>query len=204
MLAVDRPGYGYSGLGKPETSMELQAKLIRPLLDSLHKLNHPVVVVGVSYGTSIACRLTIDYPELIDGLVLVAPSLAPGEEKIYAIAYPVQFSYLQWAIPRMLLSANAEKLSHRSELNKMLPHWSNIKVPVTYLQGANDKLIYPSNAKFARSHLTNAACLDIEMIPKRGHLIMFSEIKRIKHAIIGMIELSTAYYATRSKTSERP
>ena len=193
MLAVDRPGYGYSGLGQPETSIELQAKMIKPLLDSLHQGRHPLIVVGVSYGTSIACRLAMDYPQLIDGLVLVAPSLAPGEEKIYAIAYPIQFSFLQWAVPRMLLSANAEKLSHKEELTKMLPNWYKIKIPVIYLQGADDELIYPTNAEFARKKLINAACLDIEMIPNRGHLIMFSETKKIKHAIVEMTTFCRSY-----------
>ena len=197
MLAVDRPGYGYSGLGIPETSMQQQAKMIRPLLDSLHQLRHPLIVVGVSYGTSVACRLAMDYPELVDGLVLVAPSLAPGEEKIYNIAYPIQFPFLQWAIPKMLLSANAEKLSHKRELEKMLPKWQNINIPVIYLQGKNDGLIYPTNADFARRRLVNANCLTIEMIPERGHLIMFSEIKRIKQSIIDMILLAKKFSEAR-------
>jgi pimeloyl-ACP methyl ester carboxylesterase len=201
MLAVDRPGYGYSGFGRPETSIEKQARMIRPLLDSLHQIHHPVIVVGVSYGTSVACRLTIDYPDLVDGLVLLAPSLAPGEEKTYAVAYPIQFPFLQWAVPRMLLSANAEKLSHRKELEKMQPYWSQIKVPVSYLQGADDKLIYPANAIFARKKLINAACLDIQMLPNRGHLIILSEIKKINHIIIDMTRIAGLYYKSKKKNS---
>lgn len=197
MLAVDRPGYGYSGFGKPETSMEMQARMIRPLLDSLHARRHPLILVGVSYGTSIACRLAMDYPELVDGMVLVAPSLAPGEEKIYKIAYPIELPAFKWAIPRMLISANAEKLSHKKELTKMLPGWRGITIPVIYVQGANDGLIYPSNAAFARRELVNASCLTIEMIPGRGHLIMFSEIKKIKEAIVDMTILATQFASSR-------
>ena len=198
MLAVDRPGYGYSGFGKPETSMQMQAKMIRPLLDSLHKRRHPLILVGVSYGTSIACRLAMDYPELVDGLVLVAPSLAPGEEKIYKIAYPIELPAFKWAIPRMLISANAEKLSHKKELTKMLPGWKQLTIPVIYLQGENDKLIYPGNAQFARKELVNASCLTIQMIPNRGHLIMFSEIKKIKEAIVDMTILATQFASART------
>ena len=193
MLAVDRPGYGYSGFGKPETSMELQAKMIRPILDSLHREKHPLIIVGVSYGTSIACRLAMDFPQLVDGLVLIAPSLAPGEEKIYKIAYPIEIPFFKWAIPRMFISANAEKLSHKKELEKMLPRWSEITVSVMYMQGENDGLLYPSNATFAKKKLVNASYLSIEMIPNRGHLIMYSERKRIKQRIIDMMELSTQY-----------
>lgn len=190
MFAVDRAGYGFSGLGKPEPSLEKQVQMIVPVLDSLNKTHHPVVIVGASYGTSIACRLAMDYPQLVDGLVLIAPSLAPGEEKVYWFTPMIETPLLNWAVPRMLQSANTEKIHHKEELTKMLPLWSNIKVPVIYLQGSKDELIYTTNAAFAKSHLTQVPYLDIEMIPGRGHLIAFSEKKQIKEAILKMIDLA--------------
>jgi hypothetical protein len=72
----------------------------------------------------------------------------------------------------------------------MLPYWGNIKVPVLYLQGANDALIYTTNAKFAQNHLTNVPYLNIEMIPGRGHLIAFSEKDKIEGAIVKMLDLA--------------
>ena len=103
----------------------------------------------------------------------------------------------------MLVSANAEKLSHRQELEKMLPYWKNIKVPVIYLQGKEDGLIYPTNAVFARQKLVNASCLDIYMIPGRGHLIAFLEIKRITKAILEMIQLSKRYYLVKQASDKQ-
>ena len=67
-IAVDRPGYGYSGFGDPEPSVKKQAAMFRPLLDSLHKAVHPVIIVGSSYGAPIACRIAMDHPDLVDGL----------------------------------------------------------------------------------------------------------------------------------------
>jgi pimeloyl-ACP methyl ester carboxylesterase len=197
MLSVDRPGYGYSGLGAPVTSIEMQAKMIRPLLDSLQKVHHPLIIVAASYGTTVACRIAMDYPHLVDGMVLIAPSLAPGEEKIFPVAYLAENPLVKWAVPKMLVSANAEKLSHQQELQKMLPYWKNITSPVIYLQGSDDGLIYPSNAVFARKKLVNAACLDIYMIPGRGHLIAFLEFKRINKAIQEMLQLSKDYALSR-------
>lgn len=78
VLAVDRPGYGYSGFGDPEPSIQKQAAAIRPLLDSIEHAHHPIIVVGGSYGSSVACRLAMDYPQLVDGLVLTGPSLGRG------------------------------------------------------------------------------------------------------------------------------
>ena len=70
----------------------------------------------------------------------------------------------------------------------MLPLWQRIHVPVAYLQGANDELIYTSNAGFARTHMTNVPSLDIQMIPGRGHLIAFAEKARIRKAILDVLE----------------
>src|SRR5215217_4225709 len=43
MYAVDRPGYGYSGFGEPEPSIQKQAMMIRPILDSLNQVTRPVI-----------------------------------------------------------------------------------------------------------------------------------------------------------------
>src|ERR1700743_955584 len=48
MYAVDRPGYGYSGLADPLPDIAAQAGILKLILDSLHKVNRPVVLVGVS------------------------------------------------------------------------------------------------------------------------------------------------------------
>src|ERR1044071_1791737 len=37
MYAVDRPGYGYSGVGLPEPSIQKQVEMIRPVIDSLNQ-----------------------------------------------------------------------------------------------------------------------------------------------------------------------
>lgn len=188
LYAVDRPGYGYSGLGDPLPDMNTQAAILKLVLDSLHKAPHPIILVGVSYGAPIACRLAMDYPDLVDGLVLIAPPLGPGRERIFWFTYLVENPLIHWVVPPMLKSANREKVHHREELTKMLPLWPRIHAPVMYLQGADDSLVSTANASFAKTHLVNAASLDIQMIPGRGHLIAFSEKARITKAILDMLD----------------
>ena len=71
----------------------------------------------------------------------------------------------------------------------MLPYWKNIHVPVMYIQGADDKLVFTSNAAFARQQLVNVPSLDIEFIPGKGHVIAFSEKKLIEKKILRMLEM---------------
>lgn len=189
MYAVDRPGYGYSGLGNPEPSIQKQAAMIQPILTELNKIKRPVIIVASSYGTSVACRLVMDNPGLVDGLVLVAPSLAPGQEKTYWFTPIIENPFIRWFIPRMFRSANTEKIHHKNELMAMMPYWGNIHIPVMYMQGAKDQLVYTSNADFAKKQLVNASYLDIKLFPGRPHFIPFSERPTIRKKILLMLEL---------------
>ncbi len=191
IYAVDRPGYGYSGLGYPEPSIEKQAAMIRPLLDSLHHAHHPVIIVGSSYGASVACRIAMDYPGLVDGLVLTGPAIGPGRETYFGITPVIEHWSLRWFIPRIFRSANSEKYYHKKELEKMLPYWKNIKVPVYYLQGVDDDIVDTSNAGFAREQLVNVPSLEIKFLPGRKHLLARYEWKSIREAILWVYKKAT-------------
>jgi len=184
ILAVDRPGYGYSGFGDPEPSIQKQSEMIRSLLDSVYKVKHPVIVVGGSFGAPIACRLAMDHPEIVDGLVITGPAIGPGREKVFWFAHIIEHPAIRWMIPRMFKSANTEKLHHKEELEKMLPYWKNIRVPVMYLQGAKDHLIDTSNASFARQELVNTPYLNIYFFPNRHHYLAQYEWPTIRNRIM--------------------
>ena len=184
VMAVDRPGYGYSGFGNPEPSIQKQSEMLRSVLDSVHKARHPIIVVGGSFGAPIACRLAMDHPELVDGLVLTGPAIGPGREKVFWFARIIENPAIRWFIPRMFKSANTEKLHHKEELEKMLPYWKNIRVPVMYLQGAKDNLIDTTNASFAREHLVNAPYLDVYFFPNRHHYLAQYEWPTIRERIM--------------------
>ena len=188
IYAVDRPGYGYSGFGDPEPSIQKQSEMVRDLIDSLHHAKHPVIIVGSSYGAAIACRLAMDHPDLVDGLVVTGPAIGPGLEKYFWFTYLIESPFIRWFIPRMFRSANTEKVHHRKELEEMLPYWKNIHVPLAYLQGENDELVDTSNAGFARKHLVNAPYLDIQFVKGRGHRLAQFEWPRFKEAILKVYE----------------
>ncbi len=184
VFTVDRPGYGYSDFGDAEPSIEKQAALIRPILDSLHKARRPIIVAGGSFGAPIACRLAMDYPHLVDGLVLTGPAIGPGREIMLGITPYIEHWSLRWMIPRIFKVANTEKIHHKKELEKMLPLWNKIKVPVAYLQGENDNIVDTSNAGFAREYLINTPSLSIQFIKNREHRLAQFEWPLIREAIM--------------------
>jgi pimeloyl-ACP methyl ester carboxylesterase len=182
LLAVDRPGYGKSGFGHAERDLRKQAELIRPIL-AAHRSAKRLVLVGHSYGGPLIARLAMDYPDLVDGLVFLAPSIDPAQEKTKWFQYPAEWWAINWLIPRSLLVCNREIRHLQGDLTAALPLWQHIRQPVTYIQGEKDSLVPIQNADFAQKMLTNAP---VEMIrlPGVDHFIPWSHREVVKAAIL--------------------
>lgn len=175
LLAFDRPGYGYSGLGKPLISVKKQAKILSEIIAQKRKEHSSVILHGSSYGGTVAARIAMDYPDLIDGLLLQSASVAPGQEKTYWISYPTSHWSLKWLIPRSLRVANAEKLSHKNELEAMRPFWERIVSPTIIMHGLKDRLIYPKNAFYAQEQLVNVETLELQLFEENGHDLLWTQ-----------------------------
>ncbi|WP_084420855.1 alpha/beta fold hydrolase [Henriciella litoralis] len=72
VLMADRPGHGYSGRPPHSEELGVQAAQMAGALKVLAP-GEKAVVVGHSFGGAVALRLALDYPELVKGLVLLAP-----------------------------------------------------------------------------------------------------------------------------------
>lgn len=190
LLAVDRPGYGYSGYGRPEISVRKQAAAIAPILAKKRKKHSSIILHGSSYGGTVAARLAMDFPDLVDGLLLQSASVAPEKEKTYWISYPTSHWLLAWLTPGALRVANAEKLSHADQLRAMVGYWGNITSSVIIAHGSADGLIYPDNACYAESRLTNAAFLETNMFRGRGHDLLWTRTDFLKRSLLKLIQIT--------------
>lgn len=190
MLAPDRPGYGYSEYGNPETSVSKQAALISYILRKKRHLHQQIILHGSSYGGTLAARIAMDYPDLVDGIILQSASTAPGEEKTYSITHPTSKPPLSWLVPSSIQMANYEKLSHKEELEKMLPHWGNIIAPTIILHGTKDGLIYPSNATFSKERLVNSPFVELIWAEGKGHNLTWTKRELLLETISRMVEIT--------------
>lgn len=75
MLFLDRPGHGWSGRSKGHDEQYEQAALIAGLMDRLGV--GPAIVVGHSFGGSIAAAFALAYPEKTKGLVFLSAATHP-------------------------------------------------------------------------------------------------------------------------------
>jgi pimeloyl-ACP methyl ester carboxylesterase len=185
IVSIDRPGYGYSDFGQSVVSIEEQAALIKPVLEKYK--DQPKILVGSSYGGPIIARIAADYPELVDALVFVSASVAPGEEKVYKISYPANKKVFRWMVPKMLRVANDEKLAHRQELMKLEPLLSKISIPATIIHGTADKLIYPNNAYYLQQKLMHLNP-DFYLLDGQNHYVIWETPQIVRDAIMKYLE----------------
>jgi pimeloyl-ACP methyl ester carboxylesterase len=185
MVAVDRIGFGNSDFGNAEKSLMVQADLLKPIVAKFKKSGKKIILIGHSLGGPLIARMAMDYPELIDNLIIVAGSIAPDlepNEKWFRI--PMNFMPISILIPASFRASNHEILYLKPELKKMLPLWKNIRQPVIVIQGGKDMLVNPKNADFAEKMLINAKSLKVVRIDTMNHFVPWSHPQLIKKAIL--------------------
>jgi pimeloyl-ACP methyl ester carboxylesterase len=186
LISTDRPGFGYSNFGRAEPSLLKQAEALKPILEK-YRGNRPNVLVGHSLGGPLIARMAIEYPELVDGLIIVAgsidPELEPNETWFRA---PLATPFLSWILPRALRASNEEIYQLKPELEEMLPMWKKITCPVIVIQGTKDELVPYENVDFAKKMIVNAP---VEFVIREGmnHFVPWSNPELIREAVLKMV-----------------
>lgn len=72
VLMMDRPGHGHSERLSDAQKLAVQAEQAAGVLRALAP-GEKAIVVGHSFGGAVSLRLALDHPDLVDGLVLLAP-----------------------------------------------------------------------------------------------------------------------------------
>lgn len=72
VLMMDRPGHGHSERPRGAEALAVQAQQAAGVLKALAP-GEPAIIVGHSFGGAVSLRLALDHPELVAGLVLLAP-----------------------------------------------------------------------------------------------------------------------------------
>lgn len=200
LLAVDRPGYGGSGLGRALISVKKQARYVADVIRNRRLGDgQPVILHGSSYGGTVSARIAMDYPDLIDGLLLQSASTAPREEYTYWITHPTSRWPLNRLIPPALRTANNEKLNHQEQLEDMIEGWDRIDASTVVLHGTDDWLIYPPNAYYSCDMLTNAEPLVHHMVENGEHDLIYRTPKLLKRYLHKLLDDVAETYSEETR-----
>jgi len=181
LISVDRPGYGYSDFGRPQTSLQKQAELLSVLF-KYDKSNKPAILLGHSLGGPVAARMAMDFPDKVGGLILIAPSIDPNLEPYEWYRFPLNLPIIRWILPVSFDMTNREIYHLKDELIEMLPLWNKITSPTIVIQGGKDNLVAPGNADFAREMIKNAS-VEVMFESEVDHFIPWSNPQMVVTAI---------------------
>lgn len=189
MIALDRPGFGYTeGFGKPEPSMQRQVLAVKALVDTFAP-NQKVFLAGHSLGAPVVARFAMDFPEQTAGLILLGGSIDPAQEEHPWWQKAVDKAPLKWVTPKALWTSNAEIIPLEKELELMLSGWQQIRCPVLLIHARNDRLVPYANVDFAHRMLVNCPDLRDRTFEKGDHFVLWSQPDTVKKLILEMRQL---------------
>lgn len=196
VMVIDRPGWGESvlGGGTAIASFAQQAEIISLLLKKLRadSRGQPVILMGHSLGGSIIPQVAMDYPELVDGLLLFAGTVAPE------LSTPRWFNYLgniplvNYLIGNDMYRANLEVFALKDNTAAMASRWQELKAEVIAVQGTEDELVYPANSDYIEANF-NPETTTVIRLEGVGHLFpmtMRTEVVEWAVTLLGSIESS--------------
>lgn len=185
LIAVDRIGFGGSNDNRHEPSLMKQSSTIKAAVENaiptLRKKK--IILVGHSYGGPVALRYNVDYPESTKATLVLAPSIDPKLETVKWYNHLANIWPIRHIIPTPVHHSNQEIIPLKAELEIMKPNLKEVKTPMTVIQGMDDTLVPPGNAKFAKAELKNAQ-IKIDLIPKRGHFVPWQEYELVKKRLL--------------------
>lgn len=108
VIVFDRPGFGHSARPRgPAWSADAQAKLIHKALERIGASK--AVVLGHSWGASVALALALRYPQSVSGLVLASGYYYPSARVDFALmsgpAIPVLGDVLRYTLAPLISRA---------------------------------------------------------------------------------------------------
>lgn len=187
LLSVDRLGYGYSNYGRSEPSLAEQAASIRTVLEAYQPCK--AILVGHSYGGPIVAKAALDYPDLVEALVMLSPVNDPESEKVFWFAHLARWEATRWLLSGAWRVSGDEKFGHEEELRKMEDQWPRMRVPVVHIHGQLDSIAPPANIEFSRKNIPEAL-LEIIVLPWSGHFIPWTNYRLIRQKLVELLPRS--------------
>ena len=199
-VAVDLPGFGASAAPARAGGARAYAELVVPSLETL--VEGPVVLVGHSFGGTVATVIAANRPDLVRALVLVG---APVLRRATGSRSPLGYRLVRWARRRGLTSeARLERARQRygstdykrasgvmrdvlvASVNESYEdELARISVPVTFLWGEGDIEVPVDVAVRAAERVGSDARL--EVLAGVGHLVPTEAPGALAQAVEGAL-----------------
>jgi len=169
LIAIDRPGYGYSNFGDEMVSIDQQAQLMSNLINVYNLKN--IIAVGSSYGGPLAARLAI-LNKKVKAVIMISPAIDPEVEKKIWGSRLTQWWTTRWLVPTGYRVAGDEKTVHARELALLKNDWKTLDIPVVHIHGDIDDIVPYENIAFSQANFKD---ITIITTPNTGHEIAWAK-----------------------------
>ena len=182
IIAIDRPGFGYSNFGQAE-NLSVQANRIDNFVKKIDN-KKPIVLIGHSMGGPVIVKLATLKPKLYSNLVILAGSIDPEAENPEIWRSIIKTKPIRYLIPGALRPANDELWWLKQDLVDMKPNLKNITANVVVIHGTKDQLVPFSNVAFMKRTFINAKSMEIIPIENANHFIPWENFETIRNVLL--------------------
>jgi pimeloyl-ACP methyl ester carboxylesterase len=184
IVAVDRPGFGYSSFGKAMHLQE-QSNMILPVLEKL-KTDKPMFLVGHSMGGPVAVKLAADNPTLFKTIVIVAGAIDVSQEKKETWRKIMNVRPMYWCLPGAFGPSNTELLYLKKDLIPLQNDFAKITCHVLFVHGDKDTWVPIENISYGKKMMIHAASITADTLHDADHQIPWKNKEAFTNILLGL------------------
>lgn len=184
MVAIDRPGFGFSDFGEA-LHLQEQAAIILPVLQSL-KNNRPMFLCGHSMGGPVAVQLAASDPNLFNTVVIAAGAIDVAQEKRETWRRVMDKKPLYWLLPGAFAPSNTELLYLKEDLIPLQQEFKKITCKVHFIHGDKDTWVPIDNIAYGKKMLVNAESVTADTLVGADHQIPWKNREAFTKVLLGL------------------
>jgi pimeloyl-ACP methyl ester carboxylesterase len=181
IIAIDRPGFGYSSFGKA-LHLQEQCEIIMPVLQKL-KTNKPMFLAGHSMGGPVAAQLAANNSTLFKSVVLLSASIDINQEAKENWRKVMGVKPFYWLLPGAFGPSNTELLYLKKDLLPLQNDLHKITCPVIFIHGDKDNWVPIENIAFGKKMMTNATVTS-DTLFGANHFIPWKRMDEVKSVLL--------------------
>ncbi|BDD04719.1 alpha/beta fold hydrolase [Aureibacter tunicatorum] len=189
MFSVNRLGYGGSET-KHSLHIQLQSSIIMSFIRSIIEGGNDrlFLLVGHSYGGGVSMDVFQKSQDIINGLLLIAPTLAPELQRVKFYNKFAKLRVVNKLLPSNLKMSNKEMYNIYDDLLEVERSYPKVNNPVWLIHGTRDKIVSFGTVEYLRHQLSHDI-LKIIVIEKGDHFIPWKKKSFVKQVLLDFFEL---------------
>jgi pimeloyl-ACP methyl ester carboxylesterase len=184
IVAIDRPGFGYSDFGKAMHLQE-QCRIILPVLQKL-KTGKPMFLAGHSLGGPIVVKLAADDPALFQTLVIIAGAIDVSLEKKETWRRIMNIRPFYWLLPGAFAPSNTELLYLKTDLVSLQEDFKNISCDVLFVHGDKDTWVPIENIAYGKKMMIHAKSITADTLHGADHQVPWKRHDELKKIFLNL------------------